>query len=682
MSKGKKQRKMKIGKMPRQLRYVTDRYLPPYILFLASLFGITIALYTLFRVATLFYNRPTVSLFKAPDTELFSAFLIGFRFDSMVTSCALLIPFIALTASYFYPLYDRAVHRFVRIYFVVAILIAFMICAADLPYFQFFNSRFNRTALTLRNLPHSLGHIVREPAYYPMIIMSLGAIWGVNRLIKMLWRVTHRDLHTNKGIKAVFALLIAILLFMGIFGVRRPQRPSMMRAFFSTDGFYNQLALNPVHTFFDSFIKWDLPYVPLPQAIKSVQQSLHAFGPDDYTSPIAHMHKGTAKARKQNVVLILIESMSADYMGVYGKTKGYTPGLDSLARSSIFFEHCYSNGIHTNAGLFSSIFGMPIFMLDHPMNDPKAIAADFTGLPVTLRNLGYRNHFFCTHGKSFDNLGYFLGKNGYDQIHDIECYDPSLSLGTWGVSDEVIAKHAFETLDSLAHDQSNKPFFATILTITSHPPYTMPPTAFKPTASDPQDTLSKTPNERNRDQVYQYADWAVSQLMHRFAKTDWYQNTIFVLVGDHGLKLNDQEEVPLSYNHVPLIIKAPGLYKNGKVMHGMANQTDIFPTVMGMLGLPYIQNTLGYDLMHETRPYAFFSQDEKMGVINDKFLYVARKSGQESIALYNENARIDLSDQYSVTKEEMRNYATEMLRVSEWMIVKNLTGSMEGQEKK
>jgi phosphoglycerol transferase MdoB-like AlkP superfamily enzyme len=626
----------------------------------------------------LFYNRPYVSFFHKPDTEILSAFWIGLRFDSMVACFALLIPFLVLTAAYFLPnpgekerLRQMRAQHFVRAYFVVAILVAFMICAADLPYFQFFNSRFNRTAISLRNLPHSMGHILREPAYYPMFIMSFLAILGVNRLIKWLWKATHKDHHTHKKTKAIFAVGLFMLLLVGIFGVKRPQRPSMNRAFFSADGFYNQLALNPVHTFFDSFIKWNLPYVPIPISIAEVRKSLHAeAGGIDYTSPIAHKH--TSKNGKQlHVVLVLMESMSANYMGVYGKTPGFTPGLDSIARESVFFEQCYSNGIHTNAGLFSSIYGMPIYMLNHPMLDPKAMAADFTGLPVTLKNLGYRTTFFCTHGKDFDNLDRFLSKNGYDNIHDFSCYDPALEVNTWGVSDEDLAEHAFTTLDSMAKSDPKKPFFATVLSITSHPPYKLPPnTKFVPTATV------------ERDQVYQYADWALSSFIRRCEKTEWGQNTIFVLVGDHGLKLNDADEVPLSYNHVPLIIKAPSLYRKGKVMHGMANQTDIFPTVMGMLGLPYIQNTLGYDLMHENRPYAFFSQDEKLGVINDKFLYVSRKSGHESIALYNENQGIDLSDQYTITKEEMSSFATQMLHVSEWMIVKNLTRPMEGQEKK
>ncbi len=657
--------------MPNGLKQLVENYLPPYILFLVCLFGATILLYSLFRLATLFYNRPYISFFKQPDPEIINAFLIGIRFDSMVTCLALVVPYVALSLSYFFSQREKQVHYYVRVYFVIAVVIAFMICAADLPYFQFFNSRFNRTALTLRNLPHSLNHIVREPAYYPMILISFIAIWLINRTVKWLWNLTHQDLHSNKSTKAVVAVVLFGCLLVGIFGVRRPKRPTMNRAFFSTDGFYNQLALNPVHTFFDSFIKWDLPYVPLPQAIKSVRKELHADESGlEYTSPIAHFHAGT-KGKMYHVVLVLIESMSTYYMGLNENGLGMTPGLDSLARRSIFFENCYSNGIHTNAGLFSSIYGMPVNMLDHPMAAPKPIAANFTGLPVTLGTKGYRTHFFCTHGKSFDNLDFFLSKNGFKQIHDVSCYPDSLSLGAWGVPDEVLFKYAFETLDSLAHDGTGAPFFATLLTITSHPPYVLPPnTAFKPTATN------------ERDQVYQYADWAVTNFMRKCATTDWYQNTVFVLVGDHGLKLNDVDEVPLSYNHVPLIIHAPALFKTGKVMHGMANQTDIYPTVMGILGLPYVQNTLGYDLLHENRPYAFFSQDEKMGVINDKFLFVSRKSGHESISLYNEDQGRDLSDQYRTTKDEMRSYATQMLQVSEWMIEKNLTRPMEGQEKK
>jgi phosphoglycerol transferase MdoB-like AlkP superfamily enzyme len=645
---------------------LVDRYLPPYALFLAGLLVVTMVLYSLFRLATLLYNRPSFSLTKPADMEILSAFLIGLRFDLLVTCMVLLIPFLVLTWSYFFTLRENLVHRLTRIFFVIAVLIAFAICAADLPYFHFFNSRFNRTALNIKNLPHSLGHIFREPSYYPMILVTILAVYGINQMVKRLWHKTHRDKRNNLKNKAISSCLLFCLLLAGIFGVNKPHRPDMVRSFFSTNGFYNQLALNPVHTFFDSFIKWDLPYIQLPKAINQVKKSLQVDDSETFLSPIAHRHQFQEKAKRMNVVLILMESMSADYMGCYEQKTAFTPGLDSLASTSLFFENCYSNGIHTNAGLFSSIYGMPIYMLEHPMLAPKAMAANFTGLPVTLKAEGYRTTFFCTHGKEFDNLDFFLKKNGYEHIHDIACYDQSLVVNTWGVPDETLCDHALTTLDSMAHDGTGKPFFATLLTITSHPPYELPPfTKFQPKSRD------------KRDQVYEYADWAISNFMKDCAKTDWYENTIFVLVGDHGLKLNDADEVPLSYNHVPLLIKAPGLIKKGKVMHGMANQTDIFPTVMGMLNLPYVQNTLGYDLLHESRPYAFFSQDEKLGVINDKFLYISRKSGHESITLYRENQGLDLSEQYKITKNEMRSYAAQMLQVSEWMIEKNLTRPMK-----
>ena len=162
--------------------------------------------------------------------------------------------------------------------------------------------------------------------------------------------------------------------------------------------------------------------------------------------------------------------------------------------------------------------------------------------------------------------------------------------------------------------------------------------------------------------------------MDACATKPWYKNTVFVLLGDHGVNLPSEIDVPLSYNHIPFIIHAPGLYPKGQVRDQLANQTDVYPTIMGMLGRDYVQNSMGYDLFREKRPFAFFSQDHKLGVINEEFLYVARKSGRESIYQYRNKGKLDdLADRYPTLMDSMKNYACKHLQVSQWMIERQLT---------
>ncbi|HND89372.1 MAG TPA: LTA synthase family protein, partial [Saprospiraceae bacterium] len=532
------------------------------------------------------------------------------------------------------------------------------------PYFNFFNSRLTVAAVNLKNTGQVLKYIFSEIKYYPFILICAGCIWGTSKLMRFIWRTSWRAADHNLKGKLMATFLTSPLLLGGLWGGATPKRPDMKPATFSNDGFINQLTLNPVHTWFDSCFAFDIHIFKQMDAVTLVQRGLGIKKPLAQ-SPVARDHQYAAPARNMNVVLVLVESLSADRMGLYGNPKNLTPGLDALARESVWFDNFYSNGIHTNAGLYSTLYGMPIMMMQHPMNNGMSEYVNFTGLPVTLRDAGYQTRFYCTHPKTFDNLDVFLAKNGFDHISDLSEYPKEMIANSWGVGDESLLDHALADMDSLASDPQGKPFFSTLLTITTHPPFTLPAfTTFRPRSTDPIEI------------TYEYMDWSLTRFMEACKQRDWYDNTVFVILGDHGVNLPYPYDVPLSYNHVPLIIHAPALYKQPLLRHEMANQTDVFPTVMGLLQKDYVQNTLGIDLMQEKRPFAFFSQDHKLGVINDRFLYVARKSGRETLFDYRIGTGEDVSAQYPALTDSMRNYACAQLLVAQHMIREKKTGKV------
>jgi phosphoglycerol transferase MdoB-like AlkP superfamily enzyme len=124
-----------------------------------------------------------------------------------------------------------------------------------------------------------------------------------------------------------------------------------------------------------------------------------------------------------------------------------------------------------------------------------------------------------------------------------------------------------------------------------------------------------------------------------------------------------------------LIIHAPGIFTKPEVRHGLASQTDIFPTVMGLLRENYTQNTMGYDLFREKRPYAFFSQDYRLCAIDDRYLYVARKSGRESLYEHKNPQPVDLIDQFPWVADSMKHFSCSHLKTARWMIEKGLVGA-------
>ena len=141
---------------------------------------------------------------------------------------------------------------------------------------------------------------------------------------------------------------------------------------------------------------------------------------------------------------------------------------------------------------------------------------------------------------------------------------------------------------------TGNPFFSVLLSISNHPPYVIPP-YFHPHS----DVLE--------EQIVEYADWSIRQFMQAAEKQPWFDNTIFVFLGDHGKMVGTPEcEMPQSYNHIPLMIYGkdikPGVYD------GFGGQVDVSPTLLGLLNISYLQNNFGVNLLEEERPCMFFTR--------------------------------------------------------------------------
>jgi phosphoglycerol transferase MdoB-like AlkP superfamily enzyme len=637
---------------------------PAHLRFLVTVHILLLAIFSAFRYITLVYNRPSFFFQTDRTISLWKAFGIGLSFDVTVASYALLVPYLLLTVAFIHPMPHERLYSFVRSWCTAVVLISLLICATDVPYFNFFNSRLTASAVNWKNNVQVVRYLSTEFKYYPFIFIGIVFMWSTGRLMRALWqRNWSGGREYNAGSKWLATGMASLLLLIGLWGGATPQVPNMKKATFSNDGFVNQLTLNPVHTWFDSYWEFNIHPLRRDSAFQLVQKSLHITTPDkNMGSPIQRTHRfDDPRPAKPNVVLVLLESMSWDRTGLTpGGPASLTPYFDSLARQSVLFNNFYSNGIHTNAGIYSTLYSMPIRMMEHPMNNGRSEFTQFSGLPTTLKKSGYSTTFFCTHPKTFDNLDIFLMKNGFDYVSDVADYPKEKVANSWGVGDESLYELALQRMDSLYKNDS-KPFFSTVLSITTHPPFTLPAfTQFKSTRQDPV------------EQTYEYADWSIRQFMTTAAQKPWYNNTIFVFLGDHGVNLqaNYRFDTPLSYNHVPMVIHAPAFFPKAQVVQKLGNQTDIYPTVMGILQQNYTQNTLGYDLFREKRPYALFSQDHKLCVIDEEYLYVARKSGQEGLYDYRQNNGDNLNKNgaYADRVRKMREFACANLQTAQWMI--------------
>lgn len=266
--------------------------------------------------------------------------------------------------------------------------------------------------------------------------------------------------------------------------------------------------------------------------------------------------------------------------------------------------------------------------------------------------------FFMTHESQYDNMNAFFRTNGYDEIYAQENYPKNRVVNHFGVPDDYLFSYALPVLRR--HAASGKPFFATLLTISNHPPFVVP-------------AEFQTPGLAPEQQIVRYADHCIGQFMQAVSKEPWARNTLFVFLGDHGKLLGQTDaELPESFNHIPLIFHASWLKPAERTQ--FAGQVDVAPTILGLLRLPYVQNNFGLDLLHDApRPAAFYTADKMIAARNDRqlFLYNAELKQTYCYNIAPDGRPVPTS--FSPAFAPLRQYVFALLQTTEYMVQHGMT---------
>lgn len=640
---------------------------------LLTLYVASIAIFTAFRL--ILFTTEFNHVNSVPQSERFfvfmNAFVMGLRFDIVVTGYIAILPAFLLFLFYQINLINSLTLSIIKTYVVVLFSVAFLICGIDLTYFHHFFSRFTVAGLQWAdNTEFMFSMIFQEFDYwwviFPIVVSIVLFIVLLNKWIFAKRHTNQPIVFTTKSrlISILFSLICLLFIFIGIRGRFESKSPIRVgTAYFSNYAFPNQLGLNPVFTFLRSYLdaKKDqsdkIQLISDEIALSNTQIYLNRVG--NKLAPLAkEIVPDSTNSNPPNVVLILMESMSSAKMSRFGNPDQLTPFLDSIAQIGFSFDNFYSTGTHTFNGIFSTLFSYPALFSKHPMKGVEI--PKFNGIASVLKQHGYTTTYFTTHDDQFDNVGGFLRGNDYEQIISKEHYPSDQVKSTLGVPDDYLFEYAIPKLNEL--HKKNQPFFVAMMTASDHGPYVIPE-YFKPKQSDV------------KKQIVEYADWSLKKFIDLATPQPWFNNTLFVFVADHGAYMDAKYDVPLSYNHVPFIIYSPNLIKEGKSFDAFGSQTDVFPTLMNLIQLPYINNTLGVDLFTEKRPYAYFCNDDKLAVIDNEFLFIYRKNAEKSLYKHRENSVVDYIKQFPNKADSMQNYAISQMQAAQYLIEKKLTNT-------
>ncbi len=286
--------------------------------------------------------------------------------------------------------------------------------------------------------------------------------------------------------------------------------------------------------------------------------------------------------KNNNIILVMIESLSAEYMGIFGNKKNLTPNLDKLSKESLLFTSLYATGTRTTRGLEAVTLSIPptpgrsiVKRIGHESN--------MFSLGNILKSKAYNTKFLYGGRGYFDNMNAFFSGNGYGVIDQNSVSKEQIGFSNaWGMADEYLYQQVIKAADFSYN--ANQPFFFHVMTTSNHRPYTYP------------DNRIDIPSGTGRSGAVKYTDWAINNFIQQAKKRAWFDNTIFVFVADHTAGSAGKVDLPINRYHIPLMIYAPKLLAAGE-FNKIISQIDIAPTLLGLMNMSYVSSFFGKDVL-------------------------------------------------------------------------------------
>ncbi|MEO5682032.1 MAG: sulfatase-like hydrolase/transferase [Chitinophagaceae bacterium] len=472
------------------------------------------------------------------------------------------------------------------ILFIIAIILIVFNAIAEFVFWDEFKSRFNFIAVDYLVYTNEVMNNIIESYNMPLVIGGLliaGALlfWPIKKWVDASLKTSMRFKQ-----RSIFFFLYLLIPLAGYFFVGNTFKNS------SSNRYVNELGGNGMYEFGHAFWHNELDYTTFYASRKDtasfrlvrrlLQQDGARFADGNLFSTERSIQPDSA-AKKLNIVLISVESLSATFLKHFGSTENITPFLDSLVSKSLFFEHFFASGTRTVRGLEALSLAIP------PTPGQSIVKRmptrrDMFSMGNVLKQKGYDTKYIYGGNAFFDNMGAFFGDNGYAIVDQGDIPAAAIHHETaWGVADEDLFTQAVKEMDKSY--AAGKLFFHHIMTVSNHRPYTYP-----------EGRIDIPPSKQVREGAVKYTDWSIGRFLDAAQTRPWFANTIFVIVADHCAKVAGKTEIPVMDYHIPCWIYAPGII-TPRIEERLTAQIDLAPTVLGLLNLNYQSKFYGFDIL-------------------------------------------------------------------------------------
>ena len=497
---------------------------------------------------------------------------------------------------------------------------------SDVVYYPYANRRITKSDLEMQQDIINLIPQFLVEFWWMFALVTLFSI-----LLYKLYQKTRTEDFRDIGAKywIVQTLIFILALGVNVIGMRgglqlRPIN-SLTAVEYVNNVRYAPLAANSMINLIHSFGKTSLQ---MPQYMTDEEIKNH--------TPLYQYSNNTQQDPKPyNIVYLIVESFGKEFIHFFNKDlPNITPFTDSFLQQGYLFTQAHANGMRSSQGIVCATSGLPILMQD-PFMFSSYSQNKIIGLPGYLSKIGYSTAFY--HGgkngtMNFDKftkaIGYevYFGKREYDSLYPDSAqahYD-----GDWGVWDKPFFIEAIKQIG-----QQKQPFFATYFTLSPHHPF-----------KTPSDYIVKDENHSQIQRSINYTDEALRLFFETAQKEPWYNNTLFIITGDH---MNPPQTPAYATRatryQIPILFFHPkDTSLRQKVDNRLAQQIDILPTILRYINYPYDFEAFGQDLFNTTMPqnYAYTFDGGIYQIMDEE--HILLYDGQKIIGLYAYKTDTDL----------------------------------------
>jgi len=576
-------------------------------------------LYTLVVLAIFALTRLALALMAgldaAPPGQWPAIFAKGLWFDFAVLA-ALLAPVWIYEALLPARWRSGAAHRALRlVWFALAVFVLLIVAGAEAVFWQEFATRFNFIAVDYLVYTREVIGNIRES--YPIgTIVSGIAVVAVAITLLLRPAIVRADAMPLSGRRRAAYVAAAIIAPTALLGMASVDQMGTIG-----NAYADELAGNGIFTFFAAFRRNELDYERFYATIEQdrADHILKSLGverkPLTRNSEIQRReheddeaHVPGMPSMPRHVVMVTVESLSAEFLGAYGAKSGLTPHLDRLAREGLRFANFYATGTRTVRGLEATSLGTPPVpgqaIVRRPGNDHLATIGEI------LEHQGFATSFIYGGYGYFDNMNAYFDANDYRVVDRTEFPKSSIAFeNVWGVADESLFDNALRVMDENAAQGRRR--FTHIMTTSNHRPFTYP------------DGRIDIRSPGGREGAVKYTDWAIGRFVEEARRRPWFDDTLFVFLADHCAAVAGKSKLPVAGYRIPLILYAPKLVRPG-VYEPVASQVDLPPTLLDVLRVDGDDHFFGRSVFElpAAPARAFVSNYQSLGYLRDDVLVV------------------------------------------------------------